>query len=226
MAVFAVRASHGPFPFSGSDPTMPIQSCRRPRPRRPERSGGPADLPLAATPAWLGRAGPFLALLAVTLFGACGGDAAENGPPPVPVVTFDTGAVVIEAASDTFRLPVELALTDDQRAYGLMERSYLPEEQGMLFVYPASQDSSAGFWMYRTRIPLDIAFLDGSGRILDIQTMEPCPSPNPRVCLRYGPGVPFVAALEANAGFFRSRGIEAGDRILRVDQGAGAAAHQ
>ena len=161
-----------------------------------------------------------LVLPALAGMAACEGGASDGGGPDagpaVPLVSFDTGAVVIEAA-DTLRLPVELALSDDQRAYGLMERASLPEGQGMLFVYPEPQDSSAAFWMYRTLIPLDIAFLDGEGRILDIQTMEPCVSPNPQVCRRYGPGVPFVAALEVNAGFFGSRGIEPGHRIRRVE---------
>jgi len=47
----------------------------------------------------------------------------------------------------------------------------LPENRGMLFVYPESQPLV--FWMKNTRIPLDIAFADEYGVIVDIQQMEP-----------------------------------------------------
>lgn len=157
-------------------------------------------------------------VLLALLLGACeGGERSADGAAAPPPVAFDTGAVVIESAGDTLRLPVELALTEEQRAWGLMERPSLPDGWGMLFVYEEARDSTAGFWMYRTWIPLDIAFLDAGGRILDIRSMEPCESPNPRVCRHYGPGEPFVAALEVNRGFFEARGIERGDRIRRVE---------
>lgn len=160
-----------------------------------------------------------MALLATSL-GGCG----DQAPPErrAPIVAFDTAAVRVETASDTFRMLVELAVTPDQRAMGLMERDSLPEEGGMLFLYDEPQPAGAAFYMYRTRIPLDIAFLDETGRIIDIQTMQPCESPNPQVCRRYGPGQPFAAALEANRGFFQRRGVGVGDRILQVDREAAA----
>jgi uncharacterized protein len=130
-----------------------------------------------------------------------------------PPVAFDTARAVIETAEGAVRLTVELASTGDQRAYGLMERPSLPAEHGMLFTYPEPQEAGSGFWMFRTLIPLDIAFLDEGGEILAIMEMEPCESPNARLCPVYSPGLPYVAALEVNRGFFGRRGVRVGDRV-------------
>lgn len=162
-------------------------------------------------PAW---ALPLLLLLAV---GACEPAAEPEPATLVPAVAFDTIAVEIQAGSDTFRLNAELAETDAQRSYGLKQRPALPEDHGMLFVYTQPQDATAGFWMYRTLIPLDIAYLDAEGRIVAIRSMTPCESPYPRVCRTYPPGVPYSGAFEVNRGYFDRRGIEIGDRVVRVD---------
>lgn len=138
-----------------------------------------------------------------------------------PPVAFDTTSVVIETAAGEVRLVAEVASTQDQRAYGLMERRSLPPEQGMLFTYPAPQPETAGFWMYRTLIPLDIAFMDEAGEIVAILEMDPCESPNPRLCPVYSPGVPWVSALEVNRGAFARWGVAVGDRV-RVGGGDNA----
>jgi uncharacterized protein len=161
-----------------------------------------------------GRAAKVLLLaLAGGLAGTTGG-CERDEPALVPLVAFDTATVRIETARDTFDLRVEVAATEEQRAYGLMERDELPEDRGMIFVYEGLQDPEAGFWMFRTRIPLDIAFMDGDGRIARIRRMVPCESPNPLLCPLYSPGAPYAAALEVNAGFFERRGVEPGDRIV------------
>lgn len=134
-----------------------------------------------------------------------------------PPVAFDTAAVLIETSEGEVRIRAEIAETSAQRAHGLMERSSLPPEQGMLFMYVEPQDEESGFWMYRTRIPLDIAFLDETGDIVAIMEMEPCESPNPRLCPIYSPGQEFVAALEVNRGAFERWGVRVGDRVRRLD---------
>lgn len=150
-------------------------------------------------------------LLALT---ACGADESLPEEQARPGIAFDTGRLAIVSGSDTIRLPVEIAVTDEQRAYGLMERSSLPEEAGMIFWYPETQPDSAAFWMFRTKIPLDIAFVDSVGVIQSIRSMEPCTSPYPQWCTSYPAGVPFQGAVEVNRGYFASRGIEPGDRLL------------
>lgn len=131
-----------------------------------------------------------------------------------PLVSFEAGAIRIETATDTFRLSAEIAEREDQRAYGLMERPSLPGDAGMMFVYAEPQDADAGFWMYRTLIPLDIAYLDANGRIVAIHAMRPCESSNPRLCRIYSPGVPYIGALEVNRGYLAQRGIGLGDRVV------------
>lgn len=153
--------------------------------------------------------------LLLSLLGACR-DVDDPGNFQ-PLVSFDTARVQIVTASDTLTLRVEVAATEEQRAYGLMERPSLPPDAGMLFTYAAEQQGDRGFWMYRTQIPLDIAFLDGEGRILVILAMEPCTSPNPQLCPTYPPGVPYRAALEVNQGYFARQGISPGDRVLLPD---------
>lgn len=135
-----------------------------------------------------------------------------------PIIPLDSGLVRIETAEDTIRLNVEIAETPEQKRTGLMERRVLPDDEGMLFVYEEEQAPTDPFYMFRTRIPLDIAFMDATGRVVAIRQMEPCTSPDPRWCERYPPGVPYHAALEVNLGFLERHGIGIGDRVRLVER--------
>lgn len=128
-------------------------------------------------------------------------------------VTFDTGLVKITTKNRTLAMQVELATKPIQFAYGLMDRDQLSQETGMLFLFNELQPADAGFWMYRTRIPLDIAFIDQHGKIISIHTMVPCPSPYPQKCTSYTAGQEYSAALEVNRGYFALHSISVGDRI-------------
>ena len=92
------------------------------------------------------------------------------------VMSFDSTRMRLARANDTLALHVELAVKPEQKSMGLMERRRLADDAGMLFVYDSTQPPDAGFWMYRTRIPLDIAFADSSGVIRSIRAMVPCPT--------------------------------------------------
>ncbi len=116
----------------------------------------------------------------------------------------------IHADGERHRLEVELARTSAERQKGLMDRDHLAPDAGMLFLYEEAQPPEGGFWMYRTRIPLDIAFLDADGRIAAMATMQPCLSRNPHDCPVTLAGVTYEAALEVNAGYFEARDIEVG----------------
>lgn len=131
-----------------------------------------------------------------------------------PVVDFDSGTVRIEADSDTFDLTVDIAETNEQLAYGMMERASLPEDAGIIFLYPQTQGPEGTFYMFRVLIPLDIAFIDEEGGIVAVKGMEPCGSTNPDVCRRYQAGVPYMSALEVNRHFFERNGIGIGDRVV------------
>ena len=119
----------------------------------------------------------------------------------------------VHAAEGVRELRVEVARTERERQRGLMGREHLDEDAGMLFLYRDTQSPRSGFWMYRTLIPLDIAFIDGDGRIAAVFTMWPCGSANPAECPVTYPGVPYRAALEVNAGAFERWGVEEGDCV-------------
>jgi uncharacterized protein len=130
----------------------------------------------------------------------------EPAPPPPPV--FGRGRVTITTAERPVSVAVEIAETDAQRRFGLMFRKFLPDEAGMVFLFP--EDATGGFWMKNTLVPLSIAFYDRTGRIVRILDMEPCTA-DP--CPVYEPGVPYRGALEVNRGAFERWGVEEGDRI-------------
>ena len=67
-------------------------------------------------------------------------------------------------------LRAELADTAARRTRGLMFRPSLGEEAGMLFLFP--RDTTGGFWMQDTRVPLSIAFIDWDGRIMEILDIQ------------------------------------------------------
>lgn len=150
---------------------------------------------------------------AVLLSSACSGDESPDAADYHGVLTFDTTHVRLVGRTDTVRLVVELAVSGEQKTMGLMERRQLADTAGMLFVYDVDQAPEAGFWMFRTRIPLDIAFLDSAGVIRAIRTMQPCTSTMPQGCPTYAPDVAYRYALEVNAGFFADRGIIVGDSV-------------
>lgn len=101
---------------------------------------------------------------------------------------------------------VELALTPAQMARGLQRRRSLPPDEGMLFIY--SQPVRSEFWMKDTLIPLSIAFIDGEGRILDIQEMVPDDGSR-----RYRCPLPYRYALEMNRGWFKKNGVRVGEKV-------------
>ncbi len=117
---------------------------------------------------------------------------------------------------------LELALSPAQRRYGLMERESLEANSGMLFVYREFRSPEHGFWMYNTRIPLDIAYLDDTGRIVSIRTMEPCLSARGSRCPTYPAGKRFIQAVEMNAGFFARNGLGVGDQLVTAEAGCPA----
>ena len=87
----------------------------------------------------------------------------------------------------------------------LVLRDRLGERTGMIFLYPQAEVTA--MWMKNTRIPLSVAFIDGSGRILNIEDMVPFSED------AHGSRGPAAYALEVNRGWFNKRGIKAGDRV-------------
>lgn len=99
----------------------------------------------------------------------------------------------------------ELARTDAERSTGLMHRTHLDADAGMLFVFDEPQELS--FWMKNTLIPLDIAFFDAAGTFVSATSMEPCRA-DP--CPSYPSYGAATYALEVNEGFLKKHGVREG----------------
>ena len=104
------------------------------------------------------------------------------------------------------RVRAEIADDQNEQLRGLMYRTALAKNRGMLFVYPDEEERS--FWMRNTLIPLSVAFMDSEVRIVDIDDMKPLDDDPPG----YVSAEPAQYALEVNQGFFEERGVEVGDR--------------
>ena len=125
---------------------------------------------------------------AVVLAGACGEDDAS----PTPAA--NTRAVSVQDGAHSAKLTIELAFTETQREHGLMARQSLADDAGMLFIFPA--ETMGGFWMKNTVIALDIAYLDGSGRVLEIKHGKPLDE------TVLSPKKPYRYTLEVAGGWF------------------------
>jgi uncharacterized membrane protein (UPF0127 family) len=135
------------------------------------------------------------------VFAGCGSD---DGSPRAVIQTGD-GDVTVH---------VEIADSASERARGLMGRTELEDDAGMVFVFP--QDSTSAFWMKDTLIPLSIAFYEDGGRIVRILDMEPC---RQDPCPVYEPGAAYRGALEVTKGAFRRWGVEVGDTLRVIGNG-------
>ena len=107
-------------------------------------------------------------------------------------------------------LTAEIANTDATRSSGLMHRRMLPENRGMLFVFP--DIAVHGMWMMNTHLPLSVAFLDRDGVIINIADMTPHTQET------HSAARPAKYALEMNQGWFRKRGIKPGDKVEGLEK--------
>jgi uncharacterized membrane protein (UPF0127 family) len=102
---------------------------------------------------------------------------------------------------------VEIADDDDSRRIGLMNRDYLEENAGMLFVF--DKEFMVSMWMKNTKIPLDMIFFDENREVVDIiSNAVPCES-DP--CPTYDSSAPAKFVLEINGGAAKFANINLGD---------------
>jgi uncharacterized membrane protein (UPF0127 family) len=157
---------------------------------------------------------PSAALLAASALGAWAlyACAVPRGVSPDDVA-FDTATVWVRQGTDSARLVVEVAASREQQEAGLAGRASLDPGSGMLFLFGSPRSAEEGFWMWRTNVPLDIAFIDADGVIQGILSMEPCRAAFQDDCPGYFPDSPYVAALEVSRGWFERNGIEVGTLV-------------
>jgi len=120
---------------------------------------------------------------------------------PAPVTTLLTvrGRAI---GAEVVSRPVE-------RSLGLMFRTELARDSGMLFVFET--EDTFRFWMKNTYLPLSIAYIDKQGVISDILEMAPLDTTT-----RYAPSRPVPYALEMNAGWFTANGVKPGDTVKGI----------
>jgi uncharacterized membrane protein (UPF0127 family) len=103
----------------------------------------------------------------------------------------------------TFTL--ELATTQAQQELGLMHRDHLDADAGMIFIFPDMGVRT--FWNHDVSFPLDLVFLDGSGKVVSIKRMEKFSD------LDVSSDVPARYAIELNAGTAANLGLKTGDTL-------------
>lgn len=146
----------------------------------------------------------------MALGGCAGGRIAAQ-----PVEPMARATVEIETGGSVGRWAVEIAETARQREVGLAGRDHLPAGTGMLFLFQEEQSPTSGFWMYGTRVALDIAFVDAAGTVVAVRQMTPCRRFRGILCPRYRPGAAYQAAIEVPAGELVRAGVGPGS-VVRV----------
>ena len=126
----------------------------------------------------------------------------------IALAQVNTSLPTIELKTGIYRIQAELADTPKAREVGLMNRTSMPTNSGMLFVF--EQKAGHCFWMNNTKIPLSIAFITDDGKIVNIEEMQAETTSNhcPKVAVRY--------ALEMNKQWFAERVIVPGTVIMQI----------
>lgn len=122
-----------------------------------------------------------------------------------------------KADGESHSFSVELVVTADKQRRGLMYRTELADEAGMLFFYRACE--AATFWMKNTFIPLDMIFIEADGRIARIAREA-----QPETLDFHSSGVPVNGVLEVNGGLTQRLGIAEGDYVRHLWFGEGGKA--
>ena len=150
-------------------------------------------------------------LAAVVLTAACGAAPASTPAPAATPAPVAAGPRAEMPSGAVYKL--ELALTPEDQALGLMFRESLPERTGMLFVFP--EDAPHHFWMKNTMIPLDMIWMDASGKVLFISANTPPCKADP--CGTYGPDSSARQVLEIAGGLADREKITVGSTLKLLD---------
>jgi uncharacterized membrane protein (UPF0127 family) len=145
-----------------------------------------------------GASGLFAAALLVV---AVPGIAFAQAQPKLPVAPLSAGMHVIQA---------EVADNFVSRMTGMMHRTTMGANEGMLFVFEESGRQC--MWMKNTLIPLSVAYLADDGAIVNIEDMQP--QSEESHCSK----APVRFALEMNRGWFSGKGIKPGTRIRGLEK--------
>jgi len=129
---------------------------------------------------------------------------------PMPAWAQQPQLPLLELFAGMHRIEAEVAATPESRQTGMMLRTIMAPQRGMLFVF--SEAGNQCMWMRNTLLPLSVAFLDEKGRIINVEDMQPKTDAN------HCSAKPARYALEMNLGWFRSRGLGAGFSITGIEK--------
>ncbi|MBL8524579.1 MAG: DUF192 domain-containing protein [Betaproteobacteria bacterium] len=121
-----------------------------------------------------------------------------------------TGLPTIGLKAGNISIQADVAANDETRQKGLMFREKLARNEGMLFVFP--QLAYHAMWMRNTPLPLSVAYMDDTGKILSIHEMQPFSEDSHQAA---GPA---RYALEMNGGWFSANKIKVGDSIKGLEK--------
>jgi uncharacterized membrane protein (UPF0127 family) len=152
-----------------------------------------------------------LAVLALTGCGGNHGQNASDATDPTEPKKAQPKLQTINLWLGSQELVTELALTGEQQRAGMMFRTNMPENAGMLFVF--SMAHRASFWMRNTPLPLSAAYIDPDGVILEIHDLQPF---NTNSVTAKSERIQYV--LETNQGWFQRHNISVGT-VVRTEQG-------
>jgi len=130
----------------------------------------------------------------------------HNAPPPGQPVLARQGMLSIDTAAGKRDFNIEIAITPAEQAHGLMNRSSMPADHGMAFLW--KEDGMRDMWMKDTLIPLDMLFIDHQGSIVHIASNA---TPNSFDVI--SAGRPTQAVIELVGGTAAAQNIKVGDRI-------------
>jgi hypothetical protein len=131
-------------------------------------------------------------------------------------IAYQFGAAYADAKMPTAKvgdnlIKLEVAASTEEIERGLMFRTSMPEDQGMVFLFRPSQKVT--FWMYHTLIPLDMLFVR-SGKIEKILHDVPiCKSEKETDCPTYPSGTEVTEVVELNAGYAKRHNLKEGEKI-------------
>ena len=126
-------------------------------------------------------------------------------------ITSDVNTTVVNFPNGA-KITAEVKRQDFDLLRGMMYRDSLAPDRGMLFAHPA--EDTFHYWMYQTKIPLDIIWMSRDHRVVEMSVnTPPCTSDTASECANYGGTQKSQYVMEVNAGVAVRNGLKAGDYL-------------